>query len=170
MKRFALLLCALTFGALAACSGGGEAAEPNGDDVYGHRYGPLAPDGRETVFLAPNDTTRRILVYPAVLDSIAVRPERRATLAGDPVRIEVLLKGTLPDACSRLEDVQQVRRGHFVDVELSIRQPRGRACAQVLRPFRFYLPLDGTFGPGAYTLKVNGAAVPFRIRELQPEG
>ena len=40
---------------------------------------------------------------------------------------------------------------------------------QVLRPFRFYLPLEGVFEPGSYTLKVNGAATPFRIRELRPE-
>lgn len=165
--RHLSLLAALVI--LGACSGSGESASPNGDDVYGHRYGTLAPDGRETVYLAAPDSARRVLLYPAILDSVAVRLERPATLPGDPVRAEVLLKGTLPDACSRLEEAEQVRRGHFVDVTLTIRQPRGRACAQVLRPFRFYLPLEGAFEPGSYTLKVNGAATPFRIRELRPE-
>lgn len=166
MRRGALLFVALV---LAACSGGGEATPPDGDDVYGHRYGTLAPDGRETVFLSPPDTVSRVLIYPAVLDSMAVRPERPATTLSDPIRVEVLLKGILPDACSKLENAQQMRRGHLIDVELTIRQPRGRACAQVVRPFRFYLPLDGTFGPGSYTLKVNGAALPFRIRELDED-
>ena len=155
---------------LAACTGGGESTAPSGDQTFGHRYGGIAPDGRETVLLTPADSVVRVLIYPAILDSIAVRPERRTTSASDPISVEVLLKGTLPDACSRLEDARQVRRGHLIDIELTLRQPRGRACPQVVRPFRFYLPLEGAFGPGSYTLKVNGAVVPFQIREQEPEG
>lgn len=166
MKAPALLLLAFLF---AACGGSEEATAPDGDTVYGHRYGTVAPDGRETVFLSSPDSVRRVLIYPAVLDSVAVRLERPATAADMPVRVEVLLKGILPDACSRLENATQVRRGHLIDVELTIRQPRGRACALVVRPFRFYLPLDGTYGPGSYTLKVNGAVLLFRIRELEAE-
>ncbi|MEM6327572.1 MAG: hypothetical protein AAF791_10680 [Bacteroidota bacterium] len=164
-----LLLFLLATLALVGCSGGGEATSPDGDETFGHRYGSLAPDGRETVFLSPPDSVRRVLVYPAVLDSVSVRLERPATLRTKPVRVEVLLKGVLPDACSRLQNAEQIRRGHLINVDLTIRQPRGRACAQVVRPFRFYLPLDGTFEPGSYTLKVNGAALPFRIRELEPD-
>lgn len=168
MRAAALLIlaCALP---LAACSGGGEAAEPTGDARYGHRYTGVAPDGRETVLLTPADSVVRVLIYPAVLDSVAVRPERPAVASGEAVGVEVLLKGTLPDACSTLENARQVRRGHLIDVELTMRQPRGRACAQVVRPFRFYLPLDGRFESGSYTLKVNGAAYPFRIRDDQPD-
>jgi hypothetical protein len=155
---------------LAACSGSEEASVGPGDDLFGHRYDGVAPDGRETMLLSPVDSTLRVLVYPAVLDSVAVRPERPATVPGDPVSVEVLVKGILPDACSRLESAQQVRRGNLIDVVLSTRQPRGRACAQVVRPFRFYLPLEGAFEPGSYTLKVNGTAYPFRIRAIEPEG
>ncbi|MEL6615657.1 MAG: hypothetical protein AAFQ43_07965, partial [Bacteroidota bacterium] len=95
MRAAALLLvaCALP---LAACSGGGEAAEPSGDSRYGHRYTGVAPDGRETVLLTPADSFVRVLVYPAVLDSVAVRPEKRAVASGEEIGVEVLLKGTLP--------------------------------------------------------------------------
>lgn len=165
--RAALLACVCA--ASAGCAGSGSDAEPTGDARYGHRYTGVAPDGRETMTLAPADTARRVLVYPAVLDSVAVRPERAETLPGDPTAVEVLLKGVLPDACSRLESARQRRLGHFVEVVLSTRQPRGRPCAQVLRPFRFYLSLDGTFEPGSYTLTVNDAVYPFRIRALEPE-
>lgn len=165
--RAALLL--FVFALCSACGGSGGASEASGDERFGHRYPGVAPDGRETMLLTPADSVVRVLIYPAVLDSIAVRPERSATTPEAPVSVEVLLKGTLPDACSRLEDAIQMRRGHLIDVELTTRQPRGRACAQVIRPFRFYLPLEGTYGPGSYTLKVNGAPVSFRIRELAPE-
>ena len=163
----ALALLAAPLAACSAVAGGG--SEPTGDALFGHRYSGIAPDGRETMVIAEADTARRVLIYPAVLDSIAVRPERPATLPGDPVRVEVLLKGVVPGACSRLESAEQVRRGNFVEVVLSTRQPRGRPCAQVLRPFRFYLPLEGTYEPGSYTLTANGAVVPFRIRALRPE-
>ncbi len=153
----------------SACGGSGSASDASGDDRFGHRYDGVAPDGRETMLLTPADSVRRVLIYPAVLDSIAVRPQQPTATPEAPVSVEVLLKGTLPDACSRLEDASQVRRGNLITVEVTMRQPRGRACAQVVRPFRFYLPLEGTYGPGSYTLKVNGAAVPFRIRESTPE-
>ena len=49
-----------------------------------------------------------------------------------------------------------------------MRQPIDEVCAQVVRPFRFYLILEGGFVPGSYTLTLNGAAHPFRIREVTP--
>ena len=83
--------------------------------------------------------------------------------------VEVLIKGALPDACAALDEAEQARVVNLIDVTLTMRRPRGALCAQVVRPFRFYLPLDGTFPPGSYTLKVNGAAYPFRIREGEVE-
>jgi hypothetical protein len=155
-------------GALAGCSRTRDAAVP-ADDQYGHRYEGVAPDGRETVLLAPSDTAEAYLVTPAVLDSVAVRPARREVLPSEAVPVEVLIKGALPDACSVLDDATQTRAANLIDVTLTMRRPRGAVCAQVVRPFRFYLPLDGLFPPGAYTLKVNGAAYPFRIREGEVE-
>jgi hypothetical protein len=154
---------ALALLALAGCSRSRDAARP--DDTYGHRYEGVAPDGRETVLLAPTDSAGAYVVTPAVLDSVAVRPARREALPGEAVPVEVLVKGALPDACSALDEAVQTRAAHLIDVTLTMRRPRGTVCAQVVRPFRFYLPLDGSFPPGSYTLKVNGTAYPFRIRE-----
>jgi len=165
-SRLRVLRAALLLGGVllaAGCSRTRDATRA--DDQYGHRYEGVAPDGRETVLLAPADTAGEFLVVPAVLDSVAVRPARRAALPGEAVPVEVLVKGALPDACSELDEATQTRAANLVDVTLTMRRPRGVLCAQVVRPFRFYLPLDGTFPPGAYTLKVNGAAYPFRIRE-----
>ena len=156
--------------ALGACGGSRAATDDApGDDDYGHRYGPIAPDGRETATIAPPDTTGRVLIYPAVLDSVGVRPARPRTLATDPTPVEVLLKGIMPDACSALDGVAQERTGHFIRLTLNMRQPRGRACTQVVRPFRFYVALDGLFAPGAYTLTVNGSPTPFRILAAEPD-
>ena len=162
-----VLAAVVAAAALAGCSRSREAARP--DDQYGHRYEGVAPDGRETVLLTPADTAEAYLVMPAVLDSVAVRPAQREALPGEAVPVEVLIKGALPDACSVLDEAVQTRAMNLIDVTLTMRRPRGTVCAQVVRPFRFYLPLDGTFAPGSYTLKVNGAAYPFRIREGEVE-
>ena len=139
---------------LAAC--GGPAAVGDEDD------------GRETVLIRQADGDVRYLVYPAILDDVFVRPSQAAAAPGTEVAVEVLLKGTLPDACSELNAASQSRAGHFVTVDLTMRTPRGAVCAQVSRPFRFYLVLDGGFEPGHYTMTLNGAAHPFRIREADP--
>ena len=169
--RALLLRCALPFGvaalaaALAAC-GGARPRPPDGE--YGHRYDGVAPDGRETVLLAPADTAAGFITLPAILDSVAVRPAVAAAPPGTAVPVEVLVKGTLPDACTVLDAATQERAGHLISVTLTMQQPHGALCAQVVRPFRFYLPLEGTYAPGHYTLRVNGAAYPFRIRETDP--
>ena len=162
MIRLALVF--LTGVLLVGCSSSGETAA-SGDEQYGHRCEGVAPDGRETMLLAPPDTTEAYLTTPAVLDSVAVRPARREAPPQDTVPVEVLFKGALPDACSELNAATQSRTANLIDVTLTMRRPRGAVCAQVVRPFRFYLPLDGSLVPGSYTLKVNGTAYPFRIRE-----
>lgn len=145
--------------ALAACGAAGPAAEED--------------DGRETVLLTPPADSVRYLVYPAILDGVFIRPDRAAAPPGTEVGVEVLVKGTLPDVCSELADATQARRGHLIDMELTMRTPRGAVCAEIIRPFRFYLLLDGGYAPGHYTLTLNGTAHPFRIRsegEAEPVG
>jgi hypothetical protein len=83
--------------------------------------------------------------------------------------VEVLVKGALPDACSALDAVTQRQTGHFVTLALTMRQPRGAVCAQVVRPYRFYVRLDSLFEAGSYTLTLNGRTVPFQIRTAPTE-
>ena len=169
--RPVLMVSALVLGALAlsACGGLGGSSETDPEDDFGHRYENWARDGRETLLLDVNGDTTRTLVFPAVIDSVAIRPSQGAVVSGDEVAVEVLIKGAIPDACSVLNAAEQERSGRFVNVTLTMRQPIDEVCAQVVRPFRFYLILDGGFAPGSYTLTLNGSAHPFRIREAIPE-
>ena len=152
---------ALSLG-LAACSGGGASSDRADRDRFGYRLGGVGPDGRETVLLAPVSDSTRYLLFPAVIDSVAIRPAGRPS-PGDAVAVEVLVKGALPDACAELTDVDQSRQSHYVTVDLTMRQPRETVCAQVVRPFRFYLMLDGAYEAGSYTLTLNDAVHPFQV-------
>ena len=159
-----LLLPLVLMVGLAACAGSGDdSVSP--DEQFGHRYEGIAPDGRETVLIEPADSSAVYIELPVFLDSVHVRSAHREALPGEAVPVEVLIKGALPDACSELNEATQERMEHFVEVTLTVRRPRGAICTEVVRPFRFYLPLDGTFAPGSYSLRINGAAHPFRIRE-----
>ncbi|MEM9997290.1 MAG: hypothetical protein AAF809_06275, partial [Bacteroidota bacterium] len=160
MLRSAFLLLALV--ALAACGGSDRVAAP--DDTFGHRFAD-APDDRETLALAPRDTTQAFFRYPAVVDTLHVRPAPLGERTADGVSVEVLVKGALPDGCSQLSDVEQARAGNLITVTLTMKRPKGAFCTQVVRPFRFYLPLDGRYAPGAYTLKLNDLTRPFEIAE-----
>lgn len=169
MRFFLSLLVAGTAFGLAACAGSGASGEEPTRDRFGYRVGGVGLDGRETVLLAPITDSTRYLLFPAVVDSVAVRPAGRPA-PGDAVAVEVLVKGSLPDACAELTDVEQSRQSHFVTVDLVMRQPREAVCAQVVRPFRFYLMLDGAYEAGSYTLTLNGTKHPFQILPARPVG
>lgn len=169
VRLFAPLFAALLLAALAGCAGTGEAAEKPPDQRYGHRYaerGPdeRGPDGRRALTIAPPDTSQRYFFYDVPVSDVIVRaapfePGEAAT------PVELLVKGGLPNECLALADAGQRRTGHFLNVALTMRRPQGVAsCERYERPFRFYLPLDGRYEPGDYTLKLNGEEYPFTIR------
>lgn len=163
--RYALFLLAGLM--LSGCLGAREAEEVPPDERFGHRYEEKGPGGRQTVAVAPPDTAEEYFYYPALFDTVHVRPAPfdAAEPQTDPqAPVEVLIKGSFPDACSVLHEVAQERAGNIIIIELAMRKPRGAVCAAVRRPYRFYLMLDGTYGPGNYTLKVNDEPVPFEIR------
>ncbi|GAB5535583.1 MAG: hypothetical protein Rubg2KO_18320 [Rubricoccaceae bacterium] len=164
-----VLMLLLGVSALSACSGLGGASEPDPDDEFGHRYENWERDGRETLLLDVHGDTTRTLLFDAVVESANIRASEPAVLPGEETAVEVLIKGAIPDACSVLNAAEQSRAGRFVTVSLTMRQPIDEVCAQVIRPFAFYLVLEGGFAAGSYTLTLNGTAHPFRIREAVPE-
>lgn len=159
MRALALVLLAAT---LAACSGMRQ--EVPAEERFGVRPDSL-DDGSERLDIAAPDSAQDYFYALAILESVSVRhaPFPEADSA-QGVPVEVLVKGALPDACTELHRVSQERTARLISVELTMRRPRGAVCATVVRPYRFYLLLDGTYAPGAYSLSVNGTAKPFEIR------
>ena len=175
MLRFPFLLVALCALALPACSGlrapdAEEELPP--DERFGHRYEGEAPDARETMLLQPPTPGVETFSYPVYLDTVVVRvPHPQTPAAAEAgVPVEVLLKGAIPDGCSALGDVRQERTANLLAVTLEMRRPKGAYCTQVVRPFRFYLTLDGLYTPGHYTLKVNDLVQPFQVYAPRSSG
>ncbi|MEX0600492.1 MAG: hypothetical protein WD021_11235 [Rhodothermales bacterium] len=150
---------------VASCTGSKEVEAPP-DERFGHRFVDQGPEGRRTIDVTPPRSGAEFYYYPAVIDTVQVRPASFTTGLAESgqVPVEVLVKGSLPDACTELHDVDQERMGHLIEIRLEMRRPRGVVCAAVARPYRFYLALDGLYGPGSYTLKLNRKVFPFGIR------
>lgn len=169
MNRDVAVLGILLAPLLVSCSGSRE-AESLPDQRFGHRFEDRGPEGRRTLDVAPADSGTRYFYYPAVVDTVHARPAsfRSDLVENDRVPVEVLIKGSLPDACSDLHAVRQERAGHIINVRLEMRRPQGAVCATVVRPFRFYLMLDGTYPAGSYTLKLNRWVYTFSVRDPDP--
>lgn len=133
------------------------------DEQFGHRVEGVDQEGRETVVLVPPSEESEYRTDLAVYESVTVRPgSASAGITG--VEVELLVKGAFPDACTELHEVSQVRSGNLIEVTLRTRRPQGAICAAVVRPYRFYLLLDGRYEPGPYNLKLNGDSHPFEVR------
>lgn len=124
------------------------------DARFGHRYTSPDTDGRATLQVVLPDSGARFFTYPVPIDSVYFRP---APFAPDSTttRAEVLIKGTLPDACSELHRFEQERSGNLIQLRLLMRKPQGAVCAMMVRPFRYYALLEGRYPPGDYTIKIN---------------
>ena len=160
MKSFVVLIMVAFMGGCMATTPG----DVDPDAQFGHRVDGTTDDGRTTITINPPDASVSYRYFPATFESVIVRPAP-ASAAGDSpgVPVEVLIKGSFPDACAELHDVSQVRRGRMVEVTLQMRRATGSVCAAVLRPYRFYLQLEGAYEPGAYTMTLNGKAHSFEI-------
>ncbi|MDA0874993.1 MAG: hypothetical protein O3C45_08030 [Bacteroidetes bacterium] len=160
--RFLPFLALTVF--LGACATIGP--EPDPDATFGHRVDGDDTEGRTTIVIAPAAEDVEYRFFEASYESVTIRPDLVTpanSAAGVPV--EVLIKGAFPDACSELHEVQQQRAGNLVLVTLTMRRPQGSVCASVLRPYRYYLDLNGRFAPGAYSLRLNDDTHAFVVRE-----
>lgn len=161
-SRFILLTLAVCFVA-AGCTSVRPAPDP--EATFGHRAEGRDGDGRTTIAIAPPDEGMEYRLFEATYETVTIRPDRVTLVnqaAGVPV--EVLIKGAFPDACSELHEVGQQRAGNLVLVTLTMRRPQGSVCASVLRPYRYYLDLEGLFVPGPYSLRLNDGTHAFVVR------
>lgn len=163
LRRPWTVLLALILITAAGCAASRPADVPP-DERFGHR--PEEDGHRVTVTVTPPDSSTSYFYYPALFDTVHIRPapfDPARPVDAQQVPVELLIKGALPDACTELHDARQARYGHIIEIELETRRPQGAVCANVVRPYRFYVMLDGTYGVGSYTLKINGRVYPFVV-------
>lgn len=149
---------------LAGCAGSSESSR-SAEEQFGHRVEGTSADGRETHEITAPDSGEDYAIHPAVFDSVYIRPQHRVASDPDGEPVEILVKGSFPDSCTELHSVEQQRSGNILNVSLDMRRSRSALCASVVRPYRFYFMLDGRYGPGNYTLKINDLVRTFTITD-----
>ncbi|MBE7472703.1 MAG: hypothetical protein DPW09_35760 [Anaerolineae bacterium] len=110
---------------------------------------PIGAEGSTVIANAPDPAPNN----EAIIDTVEVLlPESL------PMRVNVRVKGKLPDGCVTIERISQERSGStFIATIFTIRQPNAGCIAQ-LQAFEQVLPLDGSnLAPGAYTVTVRGS-------------
>jgi hypothetical protein len=153
---------------LALLSAGGcfssRPAEPGVDEQFGHRQSGPDALGREVVDVAAGPAAGNHLVFSMVsVDSVQVRVEQHSDDLGRQ-RVDVLVKGALAETCLEIDAIRQERFANIISVDLTIRRPRGTACAMRTRPFRLYFDIDEPLETGSYTLRLNREYFPFEVR------
>jgi inhibitor of cysteine peptidase len=97
----------------------------------------------------------------AMVESVEVRiPESMPV----QVQVQVVVKGNLPDACTKIGDIAQVRDGDSFNITIASTRQADLICAQVITPFEETINLDVTgLKAGAYTVTVNGVTEMFEL-------
>ena len=82
-----------------------------------------------------------------------------------PVEKTLVVKGSLPDSCSYLNDPQIIRDGNTFYVNLTMRK-EGDMCTQALKPYEVPINLEVLGLPaGVYTLVINGKNTQFELEQ-----
>ena len=96
----------------------------------------------------------------AVVQSIEIQ-----ILEGQPLQVNAILRGQLPDAgCTTISSVEQVRDGNTFRLVVSTQTDPAVACAQVLTPFAHTVSLDAAgLVPGEHLVHANGVEAAFDL-------
>lgn len=132
-RRLGLSLIVLIGVLMAACASGPAAATP-----------------------APPSAT------PAVGGEPVVQAVEINLLKSNPLQVEVVIRGTLPDRCSRIDAVQQHYEPTEFQITLVAARPDHSVCSAALIPFREAVRLEMSDKPaGTYSVVANGTAASF---------
>jgi hypothetical protein len=103
--------------------------------------------------------TAEIVQGLATVEDIEIK-----TLESQPIRIDVVSRGYLPDSCTYIQTTNQGKEGQFISISIITGRPSNIECAQQKQPFELHTNLDGTnLIPGEYTIAVNGVVRTFVI-------
>lgn len=95
----------------------------------------------------------------AKVDSVQI-----VLLESFPVQARVEIKGYLPDACTKVEQVIAEREGSTFRIRLTTSRPAEAVCAQMLTPFEESVALDVVGLPaGTYIVDVQGVQDTFTM-------
>ncbi len=105
----------------------------------------------------PQSQVSQVAIRDAQVESIEVRYGQ-----ADPKQASAVVRGSLLDACSTLQDPQVSYKDGTYQIKISVASPTDRGCAQVISPYELTVALDtASLIPGVYTVIANGVSATF---------
>jgi hypothetical protein len=93
---------------------------------------------------------------PYTAGMAAVERVKVEVVSHEPPRLRVDVAGTLPDACTEIERVDERRMGSRIEIRLPTRRPFGAGCDAEPTPFSRSIPLAVAGDFDFYVVDVNG--------------
>ena len=82
-----------------------------------------------------------------------------------PVQVRVIVTGWLPDGCTRVKSIDEVRQGNVFHVTILTTRPADALCTMAVVKLQEAFPLDiQGLEAGLYTVDVNGISKTFRLQ------
>jgi hypothetical protein len=95
----------------------------------------------------------------AVVEQLEVR-----ILESDPVQVQAVLTGYLPDGCTNIVDTEVVSAGTTFRIRMTTKRPENAICTQAIVPFEEVVPIDVSGYPaGSYDVRVNDLIESFEL-------
>ena len=83
-----------------------------------------------------------------------------------PARLKVVIRGSLADGCTRLQDPTVSRQRRTFHIALTATRDRGKHCTQALVPFELAVPVSITgLASGTYTVEAGGKTDTFTLQQ-----
>ncbi len=121
---------------------------------------PTQP-GRDGGIVLPTQppTTGEVVIGQAPVDSFDI-----LLMESFPLQAAIVVRGSLPDGCTQLGEMTQVREGNVLRVTIQTQRPSEAICTMALVPFeqRYTLDILG-LERGEYSVEVNGVKGSLRL-------
>jgi inhibitor of cysteine peptidase len=106
--------------ALCACSGEYQPARDIHDDT----------DSGPVVDSSATNVADSVVIGTAMTDEVMIQQMQSA-----PLQVRVLVRGNLPDGCTRLDSAKVERYENMFTIRLDTRRPKNAVCTQALVPY-----------------------------------
>jgi hypothetical protein len=83
-------------------------------------------------------------------------------LESAPPQAVAHVEGVIGDGCTELHSVEQQRSGSTVTITILNTRPREAICTMIAKLYKADIPLEGSYPPGQYVVRVNGLEHSFR--------
>ena len=105
----------------------------------------------------PPNTTAGV----APVDTIEVN-----VLESNPLQINAVIKGNLPNPCTTITGVTQSRDGYTITLTVNTATETDKACIEVIQPYEQTVTIDTKdLTAGTYTVTSNGISTTFELNQ-----